>query len=108
LAQVARAVNVKPPRQPALARISDARPRSRGAKAPELFRKSFAPEGVGNAGRTMHPQPRVQKIESTRASSPQVHRNHPAFPHAMVLTAYFVISPVIGLSCHRHQRNTFR
>jgi hypothetical protein len=24
-------------------------------------------EGVGNAGRTMHPQPRVQKIESTRA-----------------------------------------
>jgi hypothetical protein len=26
---------------------------------------------------------------------------HPAFPHAMVLTAYFVLSPVIGLSCHR-------
>jgi hypothetical protein len=35
---------------------------------------------------------------------PQVHRNHPAFPHAMVLTAYFVLSPVIGLSCHRHRR----
>src|SRR5258708_4101116 len=27
--------------------------------------------------------------------------NHPAFPHAMVLTAYFVISPAIGLFCHR-------
>src|SRR6202171_5174011 len=27
---------------------------------------------------------------------------HPAFPHAMVLTAYFALSPVIGLSCHRH------
>ena len=29
-------------------------------------------------------------------------RKHPAFPHAMVLTAYFALSPVIGLSCHRH------
>ena len=29
------------------------------------------------------------------------HRNHPAFPHAMVLTASFVLSPVIGLFCHR-------
>jgi hypothetical protein len=31
----------------------------------------------------------------------------PAFPHAMVLTAYFVLSPVIGLYCHRHQRIWF-
>jgi hypothetical protein len=30
---------------------------------------------------------------------------HPAFPHAMVLTGSFVISPVIGLSCHRRKRN---
>jgi hypothetical protein len=45
------------------------------------------------------------KLEvSTRASSPQVHRIHPAFPHAMVLTAYFALSPVIGLDCHRHLR----
>ena len=36
--------------------------------------------------------------------SPQVHRDHPAFPHAMVLTACFVLSPVTGLVCHRHQR----
>jgi hypothetical protein len=27
---------------------------------------------------------------------------HPAFPHAMVLTVCFVLSPVIGLCCHRH------
>ena len=27
---------------------------------------------------------------------------HPAFPHAMVLTAYVVLSPVTGLFCHRH------
>jgi hypothetical protein len=29
----------------------------------------------------------------------------PAFPHAMVLTVSFVLSPVIGLFCHRHLRN---
>src|SRR6202022_3717303 len=29
---------------------------------------------------------------------------HPAFPHAMVLTASFVLSPVIGLYCHRRWR----
>src|SRR4051795_7076375 len=38
--------------------------------------------------------------EHTR-SSPWVHRGHPAFPHTMVLTVSFVISPVIGLVCHR-------
>jgi Ala-tRNA(Pro) deacylase len=26
----------------------------------------------------------------------------------MVLTAYFALSPVTGLSCHRHRRNCFR
>src|SRR4051812_44039796 len=41
---------------------------------------------------------------STRASSPKVHRVHPAFPHAMVLTVSFVLSPVIGLFCHRRLR----
>jgi len=37
-------------------------------------------------------------------TSERVHRNHPAFPHAMVLTVSFVLSPVTGLFCHRHQR----
>jgi hypothetical protein len=32
---------------------------------------------------------------------------HPAFPHAMVLTVSFVLSPVIGLYCHRHPRIWF-
>src|SRR5437870_6083273 len=31
-------------------------------------------------------------------------RIHPAFPHAMVLTAYFVLSPATNSSCHRHRR----
>src|ERR1700716_2384700 len=44
------------------------------------------------------------EIKSTRAQSPQVHRKNPAFPHAMVLTVYFVLSPAIGPVCHRRQR----
>src|ERR1700729_4033582 len=32
----------------------------------------------------------------------------PGLPCAMVLTAYFALSPVTGLSCHRRQRNRFR
>ena len=33
---------------------------------------------------------------------------HPAFPHAMVLTVSFALSLVIGLSCHHRRRNLFR
>ena len=34
----------------------------------------------------------------------EVRRDHPAFPHAMVLTVSFVLSPVTGLFCHRRRR----
>src|SRR5229473_301 len=37
-------------------------------------------------------------------TSKRVHRNHPAFPHAMVLTVSFALSPVTGLFCHRCPR----
>src|ERR1700730_6092045 len=37
----------------------------------------------------------------THTSNNGVHRNRPAFPHAMVLTAYVGLSPVTGLFCHR-------
>jgi len=60
-------------------------------------------EGVGNAGCPLHPQPRVRSVESTRVFT-TVAPEHPAFPHAMVLTAYVVLSPVTGLFCHRHPR----
>src|SRR5580704_14440083 len=33
-------------------------------------------------------------------SSPRSHRDHPAFPHAMVLTVSFALSRVTGLCCH--------
>src|SRR5258706_4725097 len=60
-------------------------------------------KGVGNAGCPLHPQPRVRSVESTRVftTGPP---EHPAFPNAMVLTVYVVLSPVTGLSCHRRQR----
>jgi len=47
---------------------------------------------------------RACSVESTRVSHRRSPGNHPAFPHAMVLTASFVLSPAIGLSCHRHPR----
>src|ERR1700682_5444607 len=37
-------------------------------------------------------------------ASKRVPRNHPAFPHAMVLTVSFELSPVTGLFCHRLPR----
>src|SRR4030088_2493723 len=68
---------------------------------------NFRPfEGVGNAGGPLHPQPRVRSVESTRVFT-TVAPEHPAFPHAMVLTASFVLSPVTGLFCHRRQRIWF-
>src|ERR1700732_2969982 len=62
---------------------------------------SFAPEGVGNAGCPLHPQPRAQSVVKHTSVVTTGPPEHPAFPHAMVLTAYFVLSPVIGLFCHR-------
>src|SRR5712691_8351759 len=37
-------------------------------------------------------------------TSKRVPRNHPTFPHAMVLTVSFALSPVTGLFCHRRPR----
>jgi hypothetical protein len=64
-------------------------------------------EGAGNAGRAMRPQPRMQNKKAYE-HSPTVTPASPGIPRAMVLTVSFVLSPVIGLSCHRRQRNCFR
>ena len=55
----------------------------------------------------MRPQSRVRKIESTRGSH---HRFTGITRHSPRdgFTAYNVISPVIGLYCHRRLRNYFR
>src|SRR5665647_1433634 len=45
-------------------------------------------------------------VERTRVS--QVTPETPGIPRVMVLTASFVLSPVIGLFCHRRRRNCSR
>jgi hypothetical protein len=55
----------------------------------------------------MRPQPRVQIVKKHTSIVTTVTPETPGIPRAMVLTGSFVLSPVIGLSCHRHQRNCF-
>ena len=43
-------------------------------------------------------------VQNAHEYSQRSHRNHPASPHAMVLTASFVLSPAIGLFCHRRRQ----
>src|SRR3954451_14260095 len=61
---------------------------------------AFPMERRGECRVPTHPQPRMQSkkaYELVTTGKP----DDPAFPHAMVLTVSFVISPVIGLCCHR-------
>src|ERR1700674_5018321 len=85
------------------------RVRDLAARSARVVHESFAPKikGAGNAGCPLHPRPRVRVEKSTRVSH---HRftGSPGIPRAMVLTVSFALSPVIGLSCHRHRRNCFR
>jgi hypothetical protein len=76
---------------------------SRGANSVRALAIFFRPEkeGVGNAGCPPHPQPRVRNEKAHELKSLQVHRDHPAFPHANGFTVSFGLSPVTGLSCHR-------
>ena len=78
--------------------------------ASELLQESFRPtEGVGNAGCPMHPQPRVRILVVSMHTSIHSGRtgNHPASPHAMVLTVSFALSLVTGLDCHHRLRKDF-
>jgi hypothetical protein len=85
----------------------DTRSRPRGAMRPSRAFISRPKEGVGNAGCPLHPRPRVRFAFGKKHTSIRVHRNHPAFPHAMVLTAYVALSSVTGLFCHRRLRIRF-
>jgi hypothetical protein len=46
---------------------------------------------------------RACSVVNTRVSH-HGHTGTSGIPRAMILTAYFALSPVIGLFCHRHQR----
>src|SRR3982074_2733541 len=80
---------------------------ARGAPGLVMNLPPYKTEGVGNAGCPLHPQPRVHFALVKKHTSKRVHRNHPAFPHAMVLTVSFVLSPVTGLGCPRRLRICF-
>jgi hypothetical protein len=59
-------------------------------------------KGAGNAGCSPHPRPVCKGRKHTVVTT--VAPEHPAFPHAMVLTAYAALSPATNSSCHRHRR----
>jgi hypothetical protein len=51
--------------------------------------------------------PAASRTKKTKHTSvvTTVTPDSPGIPYAMVLTAYFVLSPAIGLYCHRHPAN---
>src|SRR3984957_3961807 len=51
--------------------------------------------------------PAASRVEKNTRVSHHGHAGSPDIPRAMVLTAYFALSPVTGLSCHRRRRNLF-
>src|ERR1700730_15475532 len=61
-------------------------------------------EGEGNAGRPLRPQPRARNKtkhdELVTTVTPEITRHSPRNG----FTAYFVLSPAIGLVCHRRLR----
>src|SRR5258708_978081 len=81
------------------------RPAAQCARAFDRTVRPERTEGAGNAGRPMRPIAACAGVvvESTRVR--QVTPESPGIPYAMVLTAYVVLSPVIGLVCHRHPAN---
>jgi hypothetical protein len=74
--------------------------------APESLLQSLAQGGRGECRVPNAPAALRAKNRKHASKSPRLRRDHPAFPHAMVLTAYFALSPVIGLSCHRRFADT--
>ena len=77
--------------------------RSRGMEARVICRRwrHRKDEGAGNAGCAGHPQPVCSK---NAHGSHHRYSGHPAFPCAMVLTAYAALSPATNSSCHRRRR----
>jgi hypothetical protein len=70
----------------------------------KLVREGFT-EGAGNAGRSMHPQPRVQNRKAHELVTTGSPKSPPAFPARMVLTVSFVLAPETGLCCLRRPEN---
>src|SRR5882672_1379591 len=87
--------------------VADTRSRPRDAKRPS--RCIYLPplEGVGNAGCPLHPRPRVHLVVVERTRVTTSTPESPDVPARNGFTAYFVLSPVTGLFCHRRLRICF-
>jgi hypothetical protein len=81
-------------------------PRSRGTMCPS-FANTGSPlltiEGAGNAGRSMHPQPRVRNKKHTSIVT-TVTPELPGIPRAMVLRLIPCSPRRANSCCHRHRR----
>src|SRR5712671_3016791 len=69
--------------------------------APEPLMNLSPKEGVGNAGCPLHPRPRVHLVVVERTRVTTSTPESPDVPARNGFTAYFVLSPAIGLFCHR-------
>ncbi len=69
--------------------------------APEALLEFPPKEGVGNAGCPWHPRPRVHLVVVERTRVTTSTPESPGVPARNGFTAYFVLSPAIGLFCHR-------
>jgi len=85
--------------------LCDSRRTSAFSRRNESFKQPPSAEGAGKAGREAAPAAWRAKWRSTPASHHRYCRTTRPSPREG-LTAYFVISPVNGLSCHRHLRVT--
>src|SRR6516165_6755995 len=85
-------------------RLKDTSPRLRHTFVAELVVRPSTRGGRRECRmRGAHPQPGVQLKKSTPASHHR-YRRQSDIPCTMVLTVSFVLSPAIGLRCHRHRR----
>src|SRR6266850_1110815 len=80
------------------------RVRDLAAQCARAVDKSSAQRGRGERRAPTAPAASRALCIGRTHTSKRVHRNRPAFSHAMVLTVSFVLSPVTGLFCHRRQR----
>ena len=86
---------------------SDTTSLPRGAVRPSCAFISRPNRGRGERRVPAAPAASCALCIGKKHTSKRVHRNHPAFPHAMVLTVSFVLSPVTGLFCHRRSADMF-
>ena len=61
-------------------------------------------EGAGNAGCAARTHGLVCEMKKHTSKFTTGTSHQPTFPARMVLTVSFVLSPAIGLRCHRHRR----